>query len=147
MIFLLRLIFGSIFTIWFHMIVDLKAFKRMQPPFCRSICRRRLNYVRYEKHCPTFPPMSIKILQSILREELVVCVKHANFIENLLLSCFHIQCKNETPRSFVCIYSQLERRGKRERNKQTEKHEVCKGYKICFCVFSTVISFLTFRRF
>ena len=147
MIFLLRLIFGSIFTTWFHMIVDLKAFKRMQPPFCRSICRRRLNYVRYEKHCPTFPPMSIKILQSILREELVVCVKHANFIENLLLSSFHIQCKNETLEVLcICIHNQKGGE-KRERNKQTEKHEVCKGYKICFYVFSTVISFLTFRRF
>ena len=114
----------------------------MQPPFCRSICRRRLNYVRYEKHCPTFPPMSIKILQSILREELVVCVKHANFIENLLLSSFHIQCKNETPRSFVYMHSQLERRGK-EGKKQTNRKtwSMQRLQNLFLCVFhSNIIS-------
>ena len=103
---------------------------------------RRLNYVRYEKHCPTFPPMSIKILQSILREELVVCVKHANFIENLLLSSFHIQCKNETLRSFVYMHSQLERRGK-EGKKQTNRKtwSMQRLQNLFLCVFhSNIIS-------
>ena len=70
-----------------------------------------------------------------------LCVKHANFTEKLLLSVFHnVKIKTST----FCVCINLERRReKRERNKQTEKHEVCKGYKICFCVFSSILSILT----
>ena len=71
-----------------------------------------------------------------------MCVKHANFIENLLLSSFHIQCKNETPRSFVYMHSQLERRGK-EGKKQTNRKtwSMQRLQNLFLCVFhSNIIS-------
>ena len=96
--------------------------------FCRSICRRRLNYIRCVKHCP----ISFDVDQNIAAFA-CICVLNTPILYKKDFTFIFSQCKIKPSKFCVCI--KLERRGKRGRNKQTEKHEVCKGYKICFCVF------------
>ena len=101
-------------------------------------------------YCPTFPSMSIKILQKHFAWRVsFVCVKHANFIEIFFLPSIYNVKMN--PSKF-CVYVFTIRKEGKEGKKQTNRKTwgMQRLQNLFFCVFHNAInshspSFLTLK--